>query len=242
MTAKHWLDLVVVLLQLLVKEFDIFGSSLGLLIKVIFLISTQFGILIWHIFLESERSFEYRLFSINNLILKFLSPFGQNSQNGGVSHIKNFSLNLLLRIELCIFWYFSSNQVVSVFHNFLLILLGLFAYKLWSVFLSYCFITENVGEKMNCFNLYIFLSFTLFIYLFLLVVWLIDWSKNTFDSFIEVLEIGELFVVSAFYFARLRLFSNDKIQKFHYLRSVVVLSFEFELNTTLHYHIVFIIP
>ena len=175
------------------------------------MICTQFRILIGCIFLESERSFKDSLFSIDNFILKLLSPFSQNSQNRGVPYIKYFSLNLFLWIKLCILWYFSTNQIVSVFHNFLFILFGLFTYKLRSIFLSYCFVIEYVGKKLNCLNFHIFLSFTLFIILFLFIVWFVNWSKNTFNSLIEVLEICDLFVSSPFYLARFRLFGYDKI-------------------------------
>ena len=98
MTTDHRFNFVVVLSKLCSVVNHIFDSSFGLLIKVIFLGCIEFGVLVGLIFLEPERSLEYLLFTLFYFLLEFRSPFGQESKNGGISHIKYLGLYFLSRI------------------------------------------------------------------------------------------------------------------------------------------------
>ena len=77
----------------------IFDPSFGLLIEVVFLGCIQFGILIGFVFLEPEGPLEDLLLTLFYFLLEFTSPFGQESQNGGISHIKDLGLYFFSGIE-----------------------------------------------------------------------------------------------------------------------------------------------
>ena len=134
MRAQHRLNFIVVLLHLFVIQLNPFHSSFSFLIKIILLISTQFGKLYFvlsFILFKPERSLQYIFISICYLFLQLLGPFRYNSENWGIFHIKNLCLDIFFRINLSITGQFRSNEVMSIFHDFLFIFLLLLSHLLF---------------------------------------------------------------------------------------------------------------
>lgn len=97
-TAYHRLYLVVVLLQLLVKQLHVFGPPLSLQKQIVLLVSVELWVFVRLVLLETKRPLQDILLTFHYLFLKLFSPLGQYSQNRRVPHVKNLSLNLLVRI------------------------------------------------------------------------------------------------------------------------------------------------